>query len=212
MRSQKITSGAVLTGDVVNSTQLLPKQERELFGRLMNETLKGHPYEFYRGDSFQAFIDKPEKALQLALACRVLAIRFSDQTVLTFDIRISIAIGKVTLPISSLGTAKEQPFILSGRRLDTLKKEGRRIAITCGDAKADIAFDIMSSYLDSILRKMTTTQADVIVELLNGIPQQQLAGSLGKSKSTISELATAGRWSEIDTLMKQYEQLVKLII
>jgi hypothetical protein len=212
MRSHKATSAAVITGDIVNSTKLLPKQERDLFEKLIYATLKDHQYEFYRGDSFQAFVDKPEKSLRLALACRALAISFNEHSVMTFDIRVSIAIGKVTLPIENLGTARDAPFILSGRKLDTLKEEGRRLAIVSGDRKADIAFDVMSSYIDSIFQKMTTRQADVIAELLHGIPQQQLAGSLGKSKSTISELATAGRWPEIELLMRNFEDLVKLIV
>lgn len=201
-----------MTGDVVNSTKLLPKQERELFSKLMYATLQDYPYEFYRGDSFQVFIDKPEKALQLALACRALAISFSSHTVMSFDMRISIAIGKVTLPIGNLGTAKDEPFVLSGRRLDSLKTEGRRLAMVCGDSKVNIGFDVISNYIDSILRKMTTKQADVIIELLNGVSQQQLAGSIGKSKSTISELAAAGGWPEIERLLQQYEELVKLIL
>jgi hypothetical protein len=212
MRSPKTISGAVMTGDIVNSSKLLPKQEQALFEKLMDAILKGHPYEFYRGDSFQAFIDKPARSLQLALACRALAISFSEQPVMSFDVRISIAIGKVTLPIGDLGTNKEAPFVLSGRRLDTLKEEGRRLAIVSGDRKADIAFDVMSNYIDSIFQKMTTRQSEVIVELLNGISQQQLAESLGKSKSTISELATAGKWPEIELLMQHFEELVKLIV
>jgi hypothetical protein len=129
-----------------------------------------------------------------------------------FDIRISIAIGKVILPIGNLGTATDEPFVLSGRKLDNLKEEERRLAIVCGDPKANIGFDVMSTYIDSIFGKMTPRQADVIVELLNGISQQRLAESLGKSRSTISELAAAGRWSEIGHLLQQYEELVKLII
>jgi len=212
MRSSKAIYGAVITGDIVNSTQLLPRQERKLFERLMYEILKDHPFEFYRGDSFQAFIDKPERSLQLALACRALAISFSEQPAMSFDIRISIAIGKVNLPIGNLGTNKQEPFVLSGRRLDTLKEEGRRLAIISGDQKADIAFDVISNYIDSIFQKMTSRQADVIAKLLNGASQQQLAESLNKSKSTISELAAAGKWPEIELLMQQFEELVKLMV
>ncbi|HEV2481121.1 MAG TPA: helix-turn-helix transcriptional regulator [Puia sp.] len=212
MRSHKTTTGAVITGDIVNSSKLLPGQERDLLEKLMYATLKDHPYEFYRGDSFQAFIDKPERSLQLALACRALAISFSERSATSFDIRISIAIGKVTLPLGNLGTNNGATFVLSGRRLDTLKEEGRRLAIISGDQKADIAFGVISNYIDSIFQKMTSRQAHVIAELLNGISQQQLAESLGKSKSTISELATAGKWPEIESLMQHFEELVKLII
>ncbi|HEX3933924.1 MAG TPA: hypothetical protein VHW43_04545 [Puia sp.] len=211
MRSNKTIHGAVITGDIVNSTQLLPKQEKALFERLISSYLVAHPYEFYRGDSFQVFIDKTERALLLALACRALAIGFIEDAAPIFDIRVSIGIGKVNVPVVNLGMSKGEAFVLSGRKLDTLKEEGRRLAIVSGDHKADIGFDILSNYIDSIFKKMTPRQADVIVELLNGVSQQELAGTLNKSKSTISELAAAGRWPEIERLLQQYEELVKLI-
>jgi hypothetical protein len=58
---------------------------------------------------------------------------------------------------------------------------------------------------------MTGKQADIIVELLQGITQQQLTISREKAKSTISELANAGRWPEIDRTLQQYSQLIEQI-
>ncbi len=46
---------AVITGDIVNSTLLDPQQEKKLIKKL-SEILEPHKYEFFRGDSFQAFI------------------------------------------------------------------------------------------------------------------------------------------------------------
>lgn len=209
MNNPKDTIAAVLTGDIVNSTQLLPEQEEVLFRRLRQDILKAYPHEIYRGDSFQVFIVKPQEALTVALACRVLAIQFTETAEMEFDMRLSIGIGKVVLPISDLGTAKGDAFLLSGRLFDTLKGKGRRLIIGCSDRKADIGFEIMSDYLDSIFRKMTAKQAEVIAELLNGVSQQQLSMMLNKSKSTISQLADDGRWFEIERLLQQYYDLIE---
>ena len=206
MNTPKANLAAVLTGDIVNSTKLLSGQEEELFRRLRQEILKAYPHEIYRGDSFQAFVEQPEEALAVALACRALAIRFTEGPEMDFDMRLSIGIGKVVLPVSDLGTAKGDAFLLSGRLFDMLK--GRRLIIGVGDRKADIGFEIMSDYLDSIFGKMTAKQAEVIVELLNGIAQQQLSTTLNKSKSTISQLATDGGWSEIERLLQYYHALI----
>jgi uncharacterized iron-regulated protein len=70
----------------------------------------------------------------------------------------------------------------------------------------------MADYLNSIYKDMTVKQADVIIELLQGTTQQQLAMTREKSKSTISELASAGRWQEIEKILNQYETLVNLIL
>jgi hypothetical protein len=203
--------GAVLTGDIVNSTKLLLEQEEVLFKRLRQDVLKTYPHEIYRGDSFQAFIARPGEALSAALACRGLAIQFAETAEMDFDMRLSIGIGKVALPVTDLGMAKGDAFLLSGRQFDTLKEKGRRLIIGCGDRKVDIGFEIMSDYLDSILRKMSSKQAEVIVELLKGTAQQQLSVSLNKSKSTISQLAADGGWSEIERLLHQFNDLIALL-
>lgn len=212
MSLRKPVVGAVLTGDIVNSTRLIPEKEKEIFERLRNALLKGYLYEFYRGDSFQIYVEKPEEALSLALACRALAIQFADRTTMDFDMRISIGIGEVSLPLQNLGTAKGTAFLLSGREFDTLKEKGRRLIMVCGDHKADIGFEVMSDYLDSIFKKMTAKQADVVYELLQGVTQQQLAITLDKSKSTISQLASDGQWPEIERLLQQYKLLINELL
>lgn len=147
----------------------------------------------------------------MALVCRALAIEVTgdEETEVVSDIRISIGIGEVKLPIHQLGTAKGDAFLLSGRRFDQLQQSEQRLAIGCGVPLADLGFQVMADYLDSIFKGMTAKQARVIQELLQGATQQQLAVTLNKSKSTISQLANTGRWAEIEKLLLQYEQLIK---
>jgi len=206
-----------LTGDIVNSTQLSLVEGTRLV-TVIGLFLAHNPHEFYRGDSFQAYIEKPEEALRIALACRCVAIGITESrtgdAASIADVRISIGIGELSMPITNLGVARGEAFLLSGRQFDLLEETGRRLAIRCNEDKpvANIGFDVMVDYLDSIYRKMTPTQANLIVELLQGITQQQYVLSNGKSKSTVSQLASAGRWQEIDRVLGQYEKLIKLIL
>src|SRR6201986_3636672 len=209
MAFRKTTVGAVLTADIVNSTKLSPIQETRLLDTL-SKLLHAHQHEFYRGDSFQAYLKEPEKALRLALACRAVAIEITtrDDEAIRGDIRIAIGIGQVDTPVRALGSAKGEAFLLSGRGLDGLQKSEQRLVITCGDKMANIGLQIAADYLDSIFVQMTGKQADVIVDLSQGMTQQQLTISREKAKSTISELANAGRWPEIDRILQQYKQLI----
>ena len=59
---------------------------------------------------------------------------------------------------------------------------------------------------------MTPKQAAVIIELLNGEAQQKVATELNKSKSTISQLVSAGRWPEIEKLLQQYDDIINLLV
>jgi hypothetical protein len=207
--------GAVLTGDIVNSTKLLPEQETRLID-VLNQVLKAQTdlHEFYRGDSFQAYLSRPADALHVALVCRGMAIQIQgekeDIPRIGFDIRISIGVGEVPEKIDSLGTTKSEAFLNSGRQFEELREREQNLAIISTEPMANVGFQVIADYLDSIFKSMTVRQADVIVHLLQGITQQQLAITQSKSKSTISELAAAGRWSEIERLLQQYEKLINL--
>jgi hypothetical protein len=216
MSIRKTTVSAILTGDIVNSTKLPPEQEARVqtgLTEVLSKFLHGHPYEFYRGDSFQAYLKEPAEALKLALACRAVAINVTtrEDEVVRGDIRISIGIGEVDLPVRALGSAKGEAFLLSGRGLDELQKTERRLHIASGNKIVNIGLQIMADYLDSIFKAMTGKQADIILELLQGRTQQQLTISREKAKSTISELANAGRWPEIERILQQYGQLIELL-
>ena len=206
-----------MTGDIVNSTRLLLEEGTKLV-TVIGLFLARNPHEFYRGDSFQAYIKKPDETLRLALACRCLAIGITEgrkeDTSSIADVRLSIGIGEVPTPFKNLGVARGEALLLSGRQFDTLQETDRRLAIRCSDDQpiANIGLEVMADYLDSICRKMTPTQANLIVELLRGTTQQQYSITNQKSKSTVSQLASAGRWPEIEKVLGQYEKLIKLIL
>jgi len=98
---------AVITGDIVNSTQLATVKEKKLLNVLKN-ILVPHQFEFYRGDSFQMYQRNAGGALKTALLCRTAAISISqDNKAATADVRLSIGIGEVTTASpKNLGTAK----------------------------------------------------------------------------------------------------------
>jgi hypothetical protein len=55
---------------------------------------------------------------------------------------------------------------------------------------------------------MTGKQAEVIFQLLKGEMQQVVAKKLKKTKSTIHQRVTSGRWPEIEKLLQQYENII----
>lgn len=200
---------AVLTGDIVNSTQLTKASEKKLL-KMLSAALTAHRFEFYRGDSFQVYIKGPAEALQTALLCRTAAISISkNETENTADVRISIGIGAVTTQVKSLGTAKGEAFILSGRAFDEISASGTRLAIATENELANVGLQVIADYLNAIFKTMTGKQAEVIFELLLGKPQQTVAEQLKKSKSTVHQHVTAGRWVEIENLLQQYQNIIR---
>jgi hypothetical protein len=196
---------AVLTGDIVNSTRLGPAAEKKLL-KALSGVLLSYRYEFYRGDSFQAYIKDAAGALTAALLCRTAAIGMEGTA--PADVRISIGIGKTRPPGDLLGSSGGEAFVLSGRAFDELAGQGSRLVIASTNALANGGLQVIADYIDTIFKEMTGKQALVIFELLKGAAQQEVAAKLKKSKSTIHQHVTAGRWPEIAKLIQQYINIV----
>jgi hypothetical protein len=203
---------AVLTGDIVNSTRLAAAMEKKLIHSLI-DLFAAHKMELFRGDSFQAYIKEPAAALRLALLCRAIAISFSKkEKKIASDVRVSIGIGRVQAPVRTLKTAKGEAFTVSGRQFDAMAKTNRRLVITSNLPLANEGLQVIADYLNAIFEKMTGKQAEVIAELLKGAIQKTLAKKFKKTKSTIHQRMVAGRWPEIEKLLQQYENIVKLVV
>jgi predicted DNA-binding protein YlxM (UPF0122 family) len=202
---------AVLTGDIVNSTLLDPQQGKKLL-KILQHVIAEHKHEFFRGDSFQVYIKEPAAALKIALQCRTAAIGLDpEQAPALSDVRVSIGIGNVESPVRLLSTAKGEAFLLSGRALDAMNKTEGRLIIVTENKLPNLALGVMSDYINSIYKQMTSKQAEVIFELLKGYSQQHVADKLNRSKSTISQHVTAGRWEEIESILNKYQEIVQLI-
>ena len=203
---------AVLTGDIVNSTMLNEAREKKLANSL-REVFTDHKMEFFRGDSFQAYVKDPKPALRLALMARAITISANkEEDKAPADVRISIGLGSVHIPVRSLNTARGEAFILSGRRFDEISKSGQRIAIAAANPLANEGFQVIADYINAIFDGMTGKQAEVIVELLKGEMQKAVARKFKKTKSTIHQRMTSGRWPEIERLLQRYENIINLLV
>jgi hypothetical protein len=207
-----MTVKAVLTGDIVNSTKLGLAKDKKLTNALL-EIFEGYKMEFYRGDSFQAYVKDPRHALRLALLSRTAAIRlFKDEGRVIADIRTSIGIGKVVSPVKVLKTAKGEAFLLSGRQFDSMTKMNRRLAITSNNALANEGLQVIADYLDQIFFTMTGKQAEVVFEMLKGKTQKEVAGKIKRTKSTVHQRTLSARWPEIESLLQRYENIINQLL
>jgi hypothetical protein len=196
---------AVITADIVNSTRLKKAEEKILLNDL-SAILKSYKFEFYRGDSFQAYIPDPKEALKVVLRARAAAKRLSYGFSSPFsDIRASIGIGDITTPVRDLKTAKGEAFLLSGRTFDEMSKSGKRLKIQSANDSINLGLKIIANYADSLFAQLTSKQAAVVFELLTDHNQVETARRLKKSQPTINKHAQSARWMEINNLIEDYQ-------
>jgi hypothetical protein len=202
---------AVITADIVNSTGLSKPEYKKLVKNLM-AVLQPHQYEFFRGDSFQVLVKSPAEAFKILLQARTVAMKLSGASMPTADIRASIGIGSIRLPVKSFQTASGDVFVLSGRSFDKMPKEERLIMVCDEKHKAiNLGLKLISQFIDYLFQRLTFKQAAVVHELLMNRTQVDTAKRLKKSQATVHKHTQAAGWPEIEKLLEDYKNLIALI-
>jgi len=203
--------GAVITADIVNSTKLSRPEYKKLVKNL-TALLQGHQYEFFRGDSFQVLVKSPEEALKILLQLRTAAMKLSGSAMPLADVRASIGIGSIKLPVKSFQTASGDVFVLSGRSFDKMPKEERLMIICDEKYKAiNLGLKLVSQFIDYLFQRLTFKQAAVVHELLMNRTQIETAKRLKKTQATVHKHTQAAGWPELEKLLKDYKDLIALI-
>ena len=135
---------AILTADLIDSSlyeeEVLNKvldTLKEEFEEIQRKYRKGAVrLEIYRGDSFQGIIKSPEEALKIALQIKaainrihLLKTRKSRAYSKIADFKIAIGMGSMDLERTAITESNGQAFQFSGRTLDEMKTENRKIKL-----------------------------------------------------------------------------------
>ena len=200
-------NGAVITADIVNFTRLSSDDQKKLMN-IISSQAKSYKLEFYRGDSFQVYLKRPNESLKLVIKLRAAAKKINHGSMMPVaDMRTSIGIGHVNKPVRTLKTATSEAFILSGRSFDTIADSAQRLIIQSVIPSIGPALKVIAYFVDYLMEQMTSKQAEVVFELLNGYTQIEVARILDKSQATISQHLQASGWSEIEKLLAEFDSL-----
>lgn len=202
----------VITADIVNSE---PSWAKELGKRLEQTIYATQPAAkvfFYRGDSFQSYLPDPISTFRLALKLRTQAKLFEkDRPEVRTDVRMSIGIGTVELPITQLATAEGEAFVISGRSFDKIVKNDIRMHMQCRDDKTNVTLQSISMFTDYLFQSLTMKQAEVLEHLLNHRTQMETAKLLNKSQSTVNRHVQSMGWKQMEELIVLFEKSLQLL-
>lgn len=209
---------AIITGDLVDSTAIAGDYKAELYQ--VADDIKQYQapdfiFDIYRGDSFQALIHDPSKALLIGILMRAGLRRKARGSGLDdiWDARLAIGIGEIDQlnigPEIKLGTLGGEAFIRSGRTLDNMKKEGALLKIKTGDDQLDEEFDAVFPLVDTIIGRWSTAQAEAIYwHLLDNLTQKEIGKRLNKSQRAISKRLETSSIESMSKLFKRFEKLI----
>ena len=206
---------SVITGDIIGSTLGNDSQRRKMLDvvegsldEIQNELVFRMQLEFFRGDAFQILIEKPEKALLVAVLLRAaLSGNTPKDNLYMWDARMAIGVGGVKYRTDSLAKSNGDAFVYSGRTLDEMRNE--RLAIKTHWVPMNDEFAVSTPFADDLISQWTRVQANVIYDyLLYDVTQGQIARKKGMSPQNVSKVLKAGRIELIINYIKRFEKLI----
>jgi len=205
MQKHHTHHGAVLTGDLVDSRALMAdglKSARDAVTTAFFEVndagaSDGGAPEFFRGDSWQAFLGDAHLALRMALLVRAALVAGGLS-----DSRIAIAIGPVDrIDPTGVSLSTGPAFTSSGAALDGMGR-ARLALVLMNDAAGDHSDSRLGALasaaiglLDPYVTGWTSRQAEVARLYLGrpGLSQTDIAEQLGTTRQSVQDVVMAAR-------------------
>ena len=236
MKRTTVTSSlrAVVTADVVDSTERLSSAQRaafadglrEAYGRLQRATGRALPHALavYGGDSWQGYAHDPDEGLRLGLTLRAWARATYD-----VDTRFALAVDTVDfVDEANVGESDGPAFRTSGRRAADLDGDERLAISLVLSLDADsfphvqqtyddllgTAGDVVARLADHIARGWTAAQAQAAMWRL--LDPSLTNEEIGKrwtpepvSHQSISKHLQRGGWPDLRGALRHYKRTVE---
>ncbi len=209
---------AVLTADLINSTAYDKKTLQQVITVLKQEfeeiaSEDQAMFAIFRGDSFQGILKQPKDALHVALrlkasVCKVQSSTQKKTSSPIADVRIAIGIGQAEYNKNAITESNGEAFQFSGKTLDTMKSENKKISLKTANAEINGEFQVGLKFLDSLTDKWSIASAEVVYYLLKGLKEQQIANELNRSQAAINLRKKAAGWEEIQLLLQRFENTI----
>lgn len=203
----------VVTGDMIASSAIQVEWREQLLQatRKIADELRAVSdlqIEFFRGDSFQLLVEKPEKALTVAVLLRAgLMRRTPSGSGRLWDARLAIGVGAVDFLSDSIVVSDGEAFRFSGREMDAIKKKKLAVRTRWDEVNEELA--VSTAFADDVISGWTQAQAEVVyLSLLRKVTQREIASQIDKSPQTVSKLLGLAKESLVRSYLERCERLI----
>ena len=205
---------AVITGDVIASSDLEATQRKELpatiesIAATLTDWLGADevaPVAIFGGDSWQLLLATPANALRAALFMRASLLA----SPLGIDTRLAIAVGGVDfVPEAGVERADGEALRMSGRLLSELPGRSVSMGFECPDKTLSRHWDLVACLIDALIRtNWTANRARAVSGALRGFTGVQI-GELWPApiaKQTAGRHLTEVAWETLERVLGEYE-------
>lgn len=208
---------AVLTGDLIKSGELANdelddvrsslRKRSKVVGEWESGLVEGR-LEFFRGDSWQMLLGRPELAMRAAVYLRASLIASVKA-----DSRISIGLGTIdNISERQLLMSTGEAFSLSGHGLDELTGYSEMtIKISRSSDPLFEWLPVVANLCNSLIKQWTRRQAEVITFAVD--PEEptheEIAGKLtpAVTKQAVTKILNSANWHSLREVINQFEKM-----
>jgi len=210
-----LTLSAVLTGDIIHSSGLGPRELQSVRLSLINAvgTVRGWKrglvkgqIEFFRGDGWQLLVTHPAMAMRVGIFLRASLLAAG-----VADTRIAIGLGGVEKSSSQKVSLSRGPaFVLSGHALDNMTQYSS-VAIEVPKSAGLLAswLPVVGHLCSSLIEQWTRRQAELVCAVIDPKrPDYETVAQTLKpavSKQAVAKGLRGARWHAIHEAIDQFE-------
>lgn len=193
---------AVITGDIINFTQLPAVRRQALVEdteSLLRSWIKRKAdAQIFRGDSYQVLFEEPSEALKRSLQLVCWFKKHSDEAnKINLNTRVSIGVGEVAYEGKTVLNSDGEAFHLSGRKFDKMK-DGEFLSVNTNDPEKNATIEIILNFVNKYINEWTLAQAEVIFLILQNKTQQEIAEELSLSQPSVNSRLKLAGWKELE--------------
>lgn len=208
----KTIPAAVITGDVIASSQLNTSQRKKLqtiideFIATFTKLYPDMQFQQYRGDSMQlALTTNKQYALSIALQLE------STLVAESFAVRLGIGVGDISFTSKDVITSDGSAFQVSGPLVDELKKKNEWIGIASTDKAFNAEWLVQSASLNFLLQRLSPSQAEALTLHLQNMKQNDIAQALKISQPSVHQRLQAGGAEVFTYIVNRFENTLALL-
>jgi hypothetical protein len=206
---------AVLTADIVGSTQYGPVERQTLHALLLESFraaadgfpgawVTGLSLRITAGDEFQGVIASVGSAFQILVFLRS-KLALSPLPIAP-QLRAGIGVGSVLVSGGRSSWEQDGPaFVLSRRALESLgasSREWRQTVIATADPRRDGALAAVLGLCDHLQQRWTRQQWEAVHHTIGGAKTEEIGRRIGIARQNVTKRLRAAGWPAFDAAMK----------
>lgn len=209
-----MTIGAIITGDIVDSTKMAAEERNSMLLMLQSlpellSTFTKIELEIFRGDSFQIRVLDPIDSLKVALAIRahIRSFKFAEHN-RQWDARMALGIGTMEYDTGTLAMSDGEAYRASGRGLDAIGK--RHLTIETPWEEVNKELRVSTAFADDIVSRWTQSQSRVMFQsLTTSLNHTEIGNKLGITRQMVDKALRAGKEDLMKLYINRFEELIK---